>query len=277
MESSVASQISPRNGSEPRISKFKIALCQVMVTNDKATNLVHARTMLEEAANLGAKLVVLPEMWVCPYSNEYFIKCGVELDIDKSSPAYQIMSEVASSREITIVGGSVPEKRNGQMYNTCCVFGPDGQLKAKYSKLHLFDYYESGGASFMESNSFTAGDTPIVVDTEIGCIGIGICHDIRFPELAMLYRAKGANLIIYPGAFNMSTGQMLWELETKARAVDNQLFVAVCSPCRDSAGSYTIWGHSMIVGPSGDVKGSAEHEQKIVIAEIDFTENQIQR
>ena len=74
-------------------------------------------------------------MWVCPYSNEYLIKCGEELDMDKSSPAYQMMFEVASSREITIVGGSIPEKRNGQMYNTCCVFGPDGQLKAKYSKV----------------------------------------------------------------------------------------------------------------------------------------------
>ncbi|KAL2927213.1 Omega-amidase chloroplastic [Bienertia sinuspersici] len=152
-------------------------------------------------------------------------------------------------------------------------------MKDHYIELLCFcsciclDYHESGDSLFMESDSFSAGDMPTLVDTDVGCIGIGICHDIRFPELAMLYRAKGADLIIYPGAFNMSTGKMLWELETKAR----QLFVAVCSPCRDSAGSYAIWGHSMIVGPSGKVIASAEHEEKILIAEIDYAENLLHR
>ncbi|XP_021720482.1 omega-amidase, chloroplastic-like isoform X1 [Chenopodium quinoa] len=260
----------------PRISQFKIALCQLLVTTDKDTNLNCARNMLEEAADKGAKLLILPEMWVCPYSHEYYAKCAEELDKEESSQAFSMLSKVASSRKITIVGGSIPVRKNCKIYNTCCVFGPDGKLRAKHSKLHLFDYYEPG-ASFKESDSFTAGDTPTIVDTDVGRIGIGICHDIRFPELAMLYRAKGADLIIYPGAFNMSTGKMLWELETKARAIDNQVFVAVCSPCRDSAGSYTIWGHSMIVGPSGETKGRAEHEENIVIAEIDYAENQLQR
>ncbi|XP_021859346.1 omega-amidase, chloroplastic isoform X2 [Spinacia oleracea] len=259
------------------ISRFKIALCQLRVTNDKANNLNRARNMLEEAANKGAKLVVLPEMWLCPYSHEYFEKCGEELNTEESSATYHMLSEISSIHQITIVGGSIPERRNGQMYNTCCVFGPDGKLKAKHSKLHLFDYYEaSGDVSFRESDSFTAGDTPTIVHTDVGCIGIGICHDIRFPELGMLYRAKGADLIIYPAAFNMSTGMALWELETKARAIDNQMFVAVCSPSRDSAGSYTIWGHSMLVGPSGEVKAKAEHGEEIVFAEINYAENQLQ-
>ncbi|KMT20719.1 hypothetical protein BVRB_1g006930 isoform B [Beta vulgaris subsp. vulgaris] len=281
MESTAASKTSTANSESlvlvPRINQYKIALCQLMVTTDKTTNLDSARNMLQEAADKGAKLLVLPEMWVCPYSHEYFAKCAEELDKEESSQAFSMLSKVARSRKITIVGGSLPERKNGKMYNTCCVFGPDGKLKAKHSKLHLFDYYESAEALFKESDSFTAGDTPTVVDTDVGRIGIGICHDIRFPELAMLYRAKGADLIIYPGAFNMSTGKMLWELETKARAIDNQVFVAVCSPCQDSAGSYTIWGHSMIVGPSGEIKGRAEHEETIVVAEINYAENQLQR
>lgn len=199
--------------------QFKLGLCQLTVTGDEASNIGRARIRLEEAAQMGAKLVVLPEMWVCPYSHQNFAVCAEKLDdTENSSPAFSMLSEVSSSYGITVVGGSLPEWRNGRLYNTCCVFGTDGKLIAKYSKLHLFDYYESeADASFKESDSFAAGDRPTVFNTDVGCIGLGICHDIRFPELAMLYRAKGAEMIIYPGAFNMSTGKMLWELETKAR------------------------------------------------------------
>ncbi|GMH03794.1 hypothetical protein Nepgr_005633 [Nepenthes gracilis] len=260
-----------------QIPKFKIALCQLTVTSDKAMNLANARSMMEVAAEKGARLVVLPEMWVCPYANDYFAKCSEDLVVENSSPAFRLLSEVSSRLRITIVGGSLPEWSNGRLYNTCCVFGPDGELKAKHRKLHLFDYYAPGDVPFRESDFFSTGDKPTIVDTDVGRIGIGICHDIRFPELAMLYRARGADLIIFPGAFNMSTGELLWELEIKARAVDNQFFVAACSPSRDSTGSYTIWGHSMVVGPNGDIKTSSGHEEMIAIAEIDYSENQLQR
>ncbi|KAL9235490.1 hypothetical protein vseg_010245 [Gypsophila vaccaria] len=259
----------------PVMSQFKVALCQLTVTSDLAFNLVRARKMIEQAAFMGAKLAVLPEMWVCPYSDEYFGKCAEDLDGENPSPAYSTLSEVASTQKITVIGGSIPELREGRLYNTCCVFGPDGKLKAKYSKLHLFDYH-AGDDSVKESDFFAAGDEPIVVDTDMGRIGIGICHDIRFPELAMLYKSKAVDLIIYPGAFNISTGKMLWELEARARAVDNQLFVAVCSPSRDSDGSYQIWGHSMVVGPSGEVLASAEHEENIVMAEINYSGSRLQ-
>ncbi|XP_074294856.1 omega-amidase, chloroplastic-like [Silene latifolia] len=265
-------------------SQFKLALCQLTVTNNKADNLVRARKMLEDASHMGAKLAVLPEMWVCPYSQEYFTKCAEELDGENQShsPAYSMLSNVAFTQGITIVGGSIPELRNGRLYNTCCIFGCDGQLKGKHRKLHLFDY-DAGEASFRESDYFAAGDSPTVVDTAgVGRIGVGICHDIRFPELAMLYKRNdpamtGVDLIIYPSAFNVSTGRMLWELEAKARAVDNQVFVALCSPSRDSEASYTIWGHSMVVGPNGEVKAIAGQKEKLVIAEIDYCENQLQR
>ncbi|KAL7162712.1 hypothetical protein ACSBR2_043069 [Camellia fascicularis] len=230
----------------PQITKFKIGLCQLSVTSDKNMNLAHARNSIEVAAKHGATLVVLPEMWNCPYSTDYFEKFAEDFDYKDSSPSFSMLSEVALGNRITIVGGSMPERRkNGQLYNTCCVFGPDGNLKAQHSKVHLFDVYIPGDISFKESDNFASGDQPTIVNTDVGCIGIGICHDIRFPELAMLYRARGAHLICYPGAFNMSTGEALWELEQRAR----QLYVATCSPSRDSIGSYMIWGHSTVVGP----------------------------
>ena len=82
---------------------------------------------------------------------------------------------------------------------------------------------------------------------------MGICYDLRFPELCMAYRQRGARLVVYPGAFNMTTGPLHWQLLQQARAVDNQLFVASCSPARNLESSYTAWGHSMVVDPFGEV------------------------
>ncbi|MBA0578061.1 hypothetical protein Gorai_020363 [Gossypium raimondii] len=105
-----------------------------------------------------------------------------------------MLSEVASRLKITIVGGSIPERCGDKLYNTCCVFGTDGKLKAKHRKIHLFDIDIPGKITFMESKTLTAGETPTVVDTvhaDVGRIGIGICYDIRFTELAMIYAARG--------------------------------------------------------------------------------------
>ncbi|OMO80643.1 Carbon-nitrogen hydrolase [Corchorus capsularis] len=161
-------------------------------------NLIRPHNLIKVAAEQGAGLVVLPvtEMWNCPYSADNFARYAE----DFGNGFFSMLSEVASCYRI--VGGSTPELCNGWLYNTCCVFGSDGKLKAKHRKIHLFAIDIPGDISYKESDLFAAGDEPRIVDTEIGRIGIGICHDIRFPELAMLYKAKGAHLICYPGAFN---------------------------------------------------------------------------
>ncbi|CAN6164696.1 unnamed protein product [Urochloa humidicola] len=139
-------------------------------------------------------------------------------DIDSgASPSISMLSEVAAARKITIVGGSIPENASRKVFNTCCVIGPDGQILAKHRKLHLFEIDIPGDIKLKESDTFT----------DVGRIGIGICHDIRFPELAMLYRSRGAHLICYPSAFNMSTGELLWDLMQKSRFHPDP---ALCSP-----------------------------------------------
>ncbi|XP_058080085.1 omega-amidase, chloroplastic-like isoform X2 [Magnolia sinica] len=256
---------------------FKIALCQLSVTSDKLRNITHARNAIESAAGNGAQLVVLPEIWNCPYLNENFPKNAENFDNEDASPSFSMLSEVARVCGITVVGGSIPEWSDGQLYNTCCVFGIDGKLKAKHRKIHLFDVDIPGDITYKESDTLSAGEKPTIVDTDVGRIGLGICHDIRFPELAMLYAARGAQLICYPGAFNMSTGQLLWELMQRARAVDNQLFVATCSPARDTSADYVTWGHSTLVGPFGEVISTTGHEESTVIAEIDYSLIQLRR
>ncbi|QHN83919.1 hypothetical protein HN51_060305 [Arachis hypogaea] len=256
----------------PPLSKFKIGLCQLSVTADKEKNIAHARQAIQDAASKGAQLVLLPEIWNSPYSNDSFPVYAEDVDAGgDASPSTAMLSDLARLLKITIIGGSIPERSGGNLYNTCCVFGTDGKLKAKHRKIHLFDMDIPGKITFMESKTLTAGETPTIVDTEVGRIGIGICYDIRFPELAMIYAARGAHLLCYPGAFNMTTGPLHWELLQRARATDNQLYVATCSPARDTGSGYIAWGHSTLVGPWGEVLATTEHEEAIIIAEIDYS------
>ncbi|RWV91621.1 hypothetical protein GW17_00046087 [Ensete ventricosum] len=208
---------------------FKIALCQLSVTRDKERNIAHARKAIEEAARKGAQLVLLPvdsEIWNSPYSNDSFPVYAEDIEAGgDAAPSFSMLSEAARSLQITIVGGSIPERSGDRLYNTCCVFGTDGNLKGKHRKIHLFDIDIPGKITFKESKTLTAGERPTIVDTDVGRIGIGICYDIRFQELAMLYAARGplrAHLLCYPGAFNMTTGPLHWELLQRARAADNQ-------------------------------------------------------
>ncbi|KAF8115923.1 hypothetical protein N665_0025s0362 [Sinapis alba] len=258
----------------PPLTKFKIGLCQLSVTTDKTRNISHAKNAIEEAASKGAKLVLLPEIWNTPYSKDSFRVFAEDIDAcgdAAASPSTAMLSEVSKRLKITIIGGSIPEISGGRLYNTCCVFGSHGELKAKHRKIHLFDIDIPGKITFMESKTFTAGDTPTVVDTDVGRIGIGICYDIRFQELAMLYAARGAHLLCYPGAFNMTTGPLHWDLLQRARATDNQLYVATCSPARDYGAGYVAWGHSSLVGPFGEIIETTEHEEAVIIAEIDYS------
>ncbi|XP_048332331.2 omega-amidase, chloroplastic isoform X1 [Ziziphus jujuba] len=262
----------------PPVTKFKIGLCQLSVTADKERNIAHARKAIEEAAGKGAQLVLLPEIWNSPYSNDSFPVYAEDIDAGAdASPSTAMLSEVSRLLKITIVGGSIPERSGDRLYNTCCVFGTDGKLKAKHRKIHLFDIDIPGKITFIESKTLTAGQSPTIVDTDVGCIGIGICYDIRFQELAMIYASRGAHLLCYPGAFNMTTGPLHWELLQRARAVDNQLYVATCSPARDAGAGYVAWGHSTLVGPFGEVLATTEHEETIIIAEIDYSILELRR
>ncbi|KAG6395684.1 hypothetical protein SASPL_141808 [Salvia splendens] len=163
--------------------------------------------------------IMFKELWNCPNSSDFIALFAENFEDEESASSFKTMSQVAREQKITVVGGSVSERSGDRLYNTCCVFSSNGELLAKHRKIHLFDINIEGDITFRESDTFAAGSDPTIVDTDVGRIGIGICHDIRFPELAMLYRDRGAHLICYPGAFNISTGEALWELEQQARQV----------------------------------------------------------
>jgi omega-amidase len=276
---------------------------------DKQGNIAEARRMVTEAAGLGAQLVSLPECWNSPYATSSFPVYAEPIpskseELDASAnPSTFMLSSLAKELGIYLVGGSIPEREDNDVYNTCVVFAPDGAIVAKHRKVHLFDINIPGKQTFRESDTLSAGCSPTTFDSPFGKIGIAICYDIRFPgtpllpllspphlapltpppapltssELSMLMRDEGCSLLLYPGAFNTTTGPMHWELLQRARAVDNQLYVATVSPARNPASEYQAWGHSTLVSPWGEVVATTDHDPAIVIAEVDMGEVQSMR
>lgn len=247
---------------------LKIAVCQMQVSDRKDLNISKARSMIKEASSRGSRLVVLPEMFNCPYSSNVFPKFAESYP---DGPTVKMLSGAAREEGIFLVGGSIPEQQDGQLYNTSFVFGPKGELLAKHQKLHLFDVDFAGGLSFQESKTLGYGKKITVVETEICTFGVAICYDIRFPELSRLMAVMGAELIVLPAAFNMTTGPAHWELLLRARAVDNQVFVVGAAPARDINAPYVSYGNSAVVDPWGKIIAGADEKETIIYAGIDLS------
>ena len=183
-----------------------------------------------------------------------------------------MLSSIAAETKTYLVGGSIPEfvPETEKYYNTSLVFSPAGKLIATHRKTHMFDIDIPGKIKFIESEVLSPGNKVTIVDLpEYGKIGLAICYDVRFPELAMIAARKGAFLLLYPGAFNTTTGPMHWTLQARARAMDNQVYVGMCSPARDTDASYQAWGHSMVVNPNAEVMVETEEVEDTIYAELD--------
>lgn len=241
----------------------------MLVTADKGENLRKARQWIEHCAGQGAALVVLPEMFCCPYNSAVF----PEYAEPHGEQVWQALSSAARDAKITLVGGSMPEiDEAGRIYNTCYIFDPQGRQIGKHRKMHLFDIDVTGGQRFRESDTLSPGNQVTVVDTDFGRVGVAICYDARFPELARLMTLDGAKMLVYPGAFNMTTGPAHWDTLFHARALDNQVYTLGCAPARDTTASYISYGHSMVASPWGITIAQLGAEENCLLAEIDLEE-----
>ena len=245
---------------------MRIALIQMPVTADKAENINTACKKLQEAAANGADIAVLPEMFCCPYENSCVRTYGEE----ENGPAQAALSALAAELGMYVVGGSLPELADGNVYNTSYVYDRQGRQIAKHRKAHLFDIDVAGGQRFRESDTLSPGNAVTTFETEFGTMGLCICFDLRFEELARCMSLRGAKVIIVPAAFNMTTGPAHWELLFRQRAVDNQCFTVGVSPARDESAGYVAYGNSIAVDPWGTVLCRAGAEEAILYADLDF-------
>ncbi|RXK42609.1 hydrolase [Tremella mesenterica] len=239
---------------------FRLALIQLSgLTSSKPHNISIARSAVAQVSKTEPKpqLIVLPEIWNSPYAVSSFrpyseiipspspptdliVQGGEEEIKEEEGETVKAMREMARDSGCWLIGGSIPEidKKTDNIYNCCTVYDPSGRLVAKHRKIHLFDIDIPGKQTFKESETLTGGTQLTTFETPFGKIGLGICYDIRFPEMAMIAARKGCVAMIYPSAFNTTTGPMHWTLLQRARAVDNQIYVAMCSPARHPEASY---------------------------------------
>ena len=257
------------------MNKINIALCQMNVVDNKEENIRKAIQMIKESKKQGADLAVLPEMFNCPYENEKFIEYAEELNDSKT------LSEIAKhakEEDIHVLAGSIPEleindeDNSESIYNTAVLFDNKGKFLGKHRKMHLFDIDVKGKIYFKESDTLSAGNEFTVIDTELATIGIGICYDIRFVELSRIMALNGAQILIFPGAFNLTTGPAHWEILFKSRALDNQVYTIGVAPALDKDANYNSFGHSIAANPWGEVIEELDYEEDLRIVQIDLDE-----
>lgn len=263
---------------------MRIGLVQIHVADDLSVNLESARSGIIEAAAQGAQVAVLPEMFCCPYQSRRFVQDAEP----EGGPVFQQLAHMAKQAGVYLIAGSVPEcevnestvpasvdgdapgDRVVKRYNTAYIFSPQGALLAKHRKLHLFDVTIPGKVNFKESDTLTAGDQLTIFETPWLKIGVAICYDLRFPELFRKMALEGATLIVVPAAFNTTTGPAHWELLARARAVDNQVFVALCSPASVASDAYVSYGHSLVANSWGEVIGELGKEPAVLVLDLDL-------
>ncbi|CAH2353332.1 omega-amidase Nit3p [[Candida] railenensis] len=263
----------------PLAKSLKIALIQIKAGADKAANLQKVSQFIDKAIETSTigklDLVMLPECFNSPYAVDQFRNYA---ELIPSGESTSLLSSLAKKHGIFIVGGSIPEldpQDGDKVFNTSLTFSPEGEIIAKHRKAHLFDIEIPGQITFKESITLSAGDKATVFKLgEFGNVGLGICYDIRFPELAAVAARDPNNAfaMFYPGAFNTTTGPLHWHLLARSRAVDSQFFTVLCSPARDVGGSgYQAFGHSLVSDPSGKIIAEAGEGEEIVFAELDHT------
>lgn len=260
----------------PLSKPLKIALIQISAGANKSANLSKVKTFISNAvenSKIGKlDLVMLPECFNSPYAVDQFANYAESIPKGETT---LFLSEIAKKYGIFLIGGSIPEldEKDQKIYNTSLTFDPNGEIIAKHRKAHLFDIDIKGGITFKELISLTGGDKATVVKLgDFGNVGIGICYDIRFPELATIATRSPFNSfgMFYPGAFNTTTGPLHWHLLARSRAVDNEIFTVLCSPARDvNNGGYQAYGHSLVCDPFGNIISEAGEGEEIIYAELD--------
>ncbi len=248
--------------------KTKIALCQMAVVKDKDQNIIKAAKLIEKAARHRADIICLPEIFNGLYANDSFVANAEE----RGGLTFNFLSAMAKKHSIYLIGGSISEKYQDKLFNTCFIFNRAGELIGSHRKVHLFDIEVQDKIRFKESDTFSAGNDLTVVATEYGKIGVAICFDIRFGEWFRLMANQGVRAVFVPAAFNMTTGPAHWELAFRSRAVDNQIFMLGCAPARNNQSSYVSYGNSLIVNPWGDIVARLNEKEGILIQEIDLKE-----
>jgi len=252
-----------------------IGLAQMNSGDDKEKNLASARMLIRELADAGAQLIMLPEHFDFIGPDDEKPQQAESLE---SSHTLSIISELARELGTYIHIGSFLERDADKIYNTGVVFNRSGEILATYRKIHLFDVEVPGGRSYFESKTITAGSLVSTFSIGAFTFGMATCYDLRFPELFRKLTEKGANVFLLPAAFTMQTGRDHWEVLLRARAVENQCWVAAAGQWGSSPPNNSSYGRSMVVNPWGIVTAQASDGVTTLVTDLNLqTVNDIRK
>jgi predicted amidohydrolase len=244
------------------------AVVQMTTTDDRAANRACADRWIREAADRGAQVVCLPEMWAFIGSDAEKLKGAETLD----GPTMTFARELAAELGIWLFPGSFAERgpEPGRVYNCAPAIDSAGEIRALYRKVHLFDIAIPGGAVFAESDTVAPGDRAVIVDTPFGRLGMTVCYDLRFPGLYTALRDGGADAVLVPAAFTAHTGKAHWEVLLRARAIEQQLWVLAPDQTGWHSSKRESHGHSVVIDPWGDVVARCSAGPGIALAWVDL-------
>ncbi len=248
-------------------AKFRIAAIQMISSPDVAPNLAAATRLIAAAAGQGAQLVALPEYFPLISPNDAD-RLAVR-ENDGSGPIQDFLAATAARHGVWLVGGTLPLTADDptKQRNACLVFDPVGRRVARYDKIHLFGF-QKGDEIYDEAATIEAGvPEPVAFAAPCGRVGLGICYDLRFPEL---FRALGGvDLIVLPAAFTDTTGRAHWEILLRARAIENQCYVLAAAQGGLHPIGRMTHGNSMVIDPWGEVIARIDKGEGVVVAELD--------
>jgi len=215
--------------------------------------------------------VVLPELWTYLGPRKRHAEVAEPIPGETSG----LLSRLAVRYGFWLVGGSYLESVEGaeRVFNTSIAVSPDGEIVARYRKLHLFDV-DLDGKTYEESATIAPGAEAVVADLGRVPVGLTICYDLRFPELYRRLATRGARLITVPAAFTLETGKDHWEVLLRARAIESQVFILAAAQCGPHPPANTCYGHAMVVDPWGVVIARAGYREGVVVADLDLSEQE---
>jgi predicted amidohydrolase len=244
---------------------MKIAVIQLTSVLDYRVNLEVIRGLLKEAKEKGATAAFLPEVF-------YSMSDGVTPTpylVDGKNEHYKEIQKLATDFDMTLIGGSAATLKDGKIVNRAFNFDKDGTDLGHYDKINLFAC-DLPNKKIFESNNYTAGSEKKIVEFDGHKVGLGICFDMRFSEMAHHYRMNGAEIITYPAAFTVPTGKAHWHTLLRARAIENQCFVIASAQWGHHNEKMQTYGHSIVIDPWGDILVDLEEGVKVGVVDLDF-------
>jgi predicted amidohydrolase len=245
---------------------MRVAVIQFRATNNVSDNVLRAVKVVERAIKAKAQFILLPEVFVCRGITDY-----QSVSDDVNGKILRPLRELAQKHRVFILAGSILEriKKSSKVYNTSVLIGSRGQIVARYRKIHLFDA-ALGRQRILESKYFLPGKEIVTARVNGFCVGLTICYDVRFPELYQELSRRGVDVLCIPSAFTQKTGQAHWEVLLRARAIETLSFVLAPNQFGSDNREMQCYGHSVIVGPWGNVVARAPGRgEKIIFADLD--------